>query len=252
MNQAEIQTTESQQVLPDFFKSGQLTTDEQFSISSRAEMYAILSDIFRYPDELTRQYILKGDFTSHLLRISEKLPYECVTNDDEILKLGYPQDFDDKEIEVEFIRLFEAGPGDPPCPLTEGFHLKKEAGRRTIFKDLILFYNHFGLSYAEGSSEDRADHIIYELEFMHYLAFLELTAIQKERDAAPLRRAQIDFLERHLAKWTGLIASRITDIEAELKKGVNRDVISFYRKVSLFTDRFVQHDLDHLKSQMAH
>lgn len=252
MNEAQMQTAESRQVPPEFFKSGQLATDEQFSISSRADMYAILCDIFRYPDELTRQYILKGDFKSHLLRIAEQLPYEFTTTDEQIRGLGYPQGFDDKEIEVEFIRLFEAGPGNPPCPLQEGLHLKKEAGRKTIFKDLILFYNHFGLSYAEGNSEDRADHLIYELEFMHYLVFLELTAIQKERDAAPLRRAQIDFLERHPAKWTGLIADRIQQIEAGLKEGVNREVVAFYRNVILFMDRFVQRDLDYLKSQMAH
>jgi DMSO reductase family type II enzyme chaperone len=251
MNETVIQPMASQQPPPEFFSSAQLTTDEQFSISSRADMYAILSDIFRYPDELARQYILKGEFRTHLLRIAEKLPYECQMDDAQIRMLGFPSGFDDKEIEVEFIRLFEAGPGNPPCPLQEGLHLKKEAGRRTIFKDLILFYNHFGLSYAEGNSEDRADHLVYELEFMHYLAFLELTAVQKGRDTAPLRRAQIDFLERHPAKWTGLVADRIKDIEAGLKEGVNGDVVAFYRNVILFADRFVQSDLDHINSQMA-
>jgi DMSO reductase family type II enzyme chaperone len=252
MNEPGMQTIESTQPPPEFFNSAQLTTDEQFSISSRADMYAILADIFRYPDEFARQYILKGDFKTHLLRIAEKLPYEFVTSDEQARLLGFPSGFDDKEIEIEFIRIFEAGPGNPPCPLQEGLHLKKEAGRRTIFKDLILFYNHFGLSYAEGNSEDRADHLIYELEFLHYLAFLELTAIQKERDPAPLRRAQIDFLERHPAKWVGLVADRIKEIEAGLKKDVNRDVVVFYRNVMEFTERFVQSDLDHLKSQMAY
>jgi DMSO reductase family type II enzyme chaperone len=251
MNETGMQTIASEQPPPEFFSSAQLTTDEQFSISSRADMYAILADIFRYPDDLARQYIIKGDFKTHLLRIAEKLPYEFDMSDEQIDALGYPQDFEDKEIEVEFIRLFEAGPGNPPCPLQEGLHLKKEAGRKTIFKDLILFYNHFGLSYAEGNSEDRADHLIYELEFMHYLSFLELTAIQKERDTAPLRHAQIDFLERHPAKWTGLLADRIKAIEAGLRKDVNRKVVAFYRNVILFTDRFVQSDLDYLKSQMA-
>jgi DMSO reductase family type II enzyme chaperone len=251
MNEAGMQTMESQQMPPEIFISGQLTTDEQLTIASRISMYAILCDIFRFPDEPTRQYILQGHFKTHLLQIAEKLPFEFVMTDREIGELGYPQDFNDKEIEVEFIRLFEAGPGDPPCPLLEGLYLKKEAGRRTIFKDLILFYNHFGLSYAEGNSEDRADHLIYELEFVHYLVFLELTALQKGRDTAPLRRAQIDFLERHPAKWTGLIADRVKEIEAGLKEDVNRDVIAFYRNVILFTDRFVKGDLDYLKAQIV-
>lgn len=252
MNVTETQTAEMQQAPPEFFISGQLSTDEQISISSRAEMYAILCDIFRYPDKLTRHYILNGDFKSNFLRIAKQLPFEFPMNELEIQALGYPHGFDDEEIEVEFIRLFEAGPGDPPCPLIEGVHMKKEAGRKTIFKDLILFYNHFGLSYAEGNSEDRADHLIYELEFLHYLVFLELSALQKERDTAPLQHAQIDFLARHPTQWTGSIADRVQEIEAGLKEGVNRDVIAFYRNVILITDRFVKSDLNYLKAQMAH
>jgi DMSO reductase family type II enzyme chaperone len=252
MNKTEINTTESQQIPPEFFVTDQLTSDEQFSVSSRAGMYAILCDIFRYPDELTRQYILNGEFKTHLLRIAEKLPYKFEINDQEIRELAYQQDFNEKEIEVEFIRLFEAGPGDPPCPLLEGLYLKKEAGRRTIFKDLILFYNHFGLSYAEGNMEDRADHLIYELEFLHYLVFLELTAMQKGQDTTSLRQAQVDFLERHPAKWTGLIAERMQQIEAGLKDDVNSDVIAFYRNVIVCTDRFVKSDLDYLKLQIVH
>jgi len=228
--------------------SGQLTSDEQVSISARADMYAIFCDMYRYPDDMTRIYIRNGEFKTNLLQIIEKLPYAFVLDNQEIEALNYSQDLKDEDIEIEFIRLFESGPGNPPCPMVEGIHLEKEDGRKSIFKDLILFYNHFGLSYAEGNTEDRPDHLIYELEFLHYLAFLELTAMQQGHDMAPLRRAQIDFLERHPARWTGLIAQRVKDIEAGLKEGVNKDVIAFYRNVILLTDRFVRYDLDYLKA----
>ncbi len=252
MNEAYSQEIASQHDLPAFFVSGQLATDEQVFISSRADMYAILCDIYRYPDPLSRHYIRSGEFKDNLLRIIGKLPYVFFLNDQELKGLDYPKDLKDEDIEIEFIRLFEAGPGNPPCPMLEGLHLKKEQSRKSIFRDLILFYNHFGLSYAEGNKEDRPDHLIYELEFLHYLAFLELTAVQKGRDTTPLRQAQIDFLERHPAKWTGLIAQRVKAIEAGLKEGVNKDVIAFYRNIILLTDRFVEYDLDYLKAQITH
>lgn len=252
MNEAYSQEIASRHDLPAFFVSGRLATDEQVAISSRADMYAILCDIYRYPDPLARHYIRNGKFKDNLLQIIAKLPYLFFLDDREVKCLDYPQDLKDEDIEIEFIRLFEAGPGNPPCPLVEGLHLKKEDGRKSIFRDLILFYNHFGLSYAEGNTEDRPDHLVYELEFLHYLSFLELTAVQKGRDTTPLRLAQVDFLERHPAKWTGLIAERIKAIEAGLKEGVNRDVIAFYRNVILLTDRFVKCDLDYLKAQITH
>lgn len=248
MNENIVQADATQQIPPDFFFSQDLATDEQVGLSARTDMYALLCDAYRYPDAQTRSYFRKGEFRDHVVRIAGNLPYPFALETKEITGLTFSDDFKNKEIEVEYIRLFEAGPGTPPCPLVEGKHLSKESGRKTIFKDLILFYNHFGLSYAEGNSEDRPDHLIYELEFLHYLAFLELTAVQKGRDTTPLRRAQIDFLERHPAQWTGLIADRVTEIEAGLREGVNKAVVSFYRNLILITDHFVKCDLDHLKS----
>ncbi len=225
--------------------------EKQVALSARIDMYALLADIFRYPDPMTLLYVRKGEFKNNLLSMAKKLPYNLTISAQESADLAFAENLKEDEVEVEFIRLFEAGPGHPPCPLVEGVHTDKEEGRKSVFKDLILFYNHFGLSYAEGSSEDRADHLIYELEFLHYLSFLELTAIQKGRDGNPLRRAQRDFLERHLSKWTGVISNRMKEIEAGLKEGVNRDVIRFYRNAIVLLDRFVQSDYEYLKASTS-
>lgn len=250
MNTIELEQSPTQPDPPEFFYSLQLTGQEQVALSARIDMYAILADIFRYPDPMSRLYVRSGEFKTNLLRIAGNLPYALDIDDQETRDLVYHRGLKDEDVEIEFIRLFEAGPGTPPCPLLEGIHLKQEDGRKSIFKDLILFYNHFGLSYAEGSSEDRADHLVYELEFLHYLAFLELTALQRGRDTAPLRRAQKDFLERHPAKWTGLIAARVKEIETGLREGVNKDVIAFYRNVIVLTDRFVECDFGYLDELM--
>ncbi|MBI5552443.1 MAG: molecular chaperone TorD family protein [Desulfobacterales bacterium] len=248
MRAAELNEQAITTEVPDIFFSQQLSTPEQMALSSRIDMYAIMADIFRYPDALSRVYVRNGEFKNNFLRIAENLPYPFAMNDNEIRDLTYPETLKEEDVEIEFIRLFEAGPGNPACPLVEGVLMNKEEGRKSIFKDLILFYNHFGLSYAEGSSEDRPDHLIYELEFLHYLTFLELTALQKDRDASPFRRAQRDFLQRHPLKWTGVIVERMMEIEAGLKENVNKDVIAFYRNVIVLMDRLLNCDFNYINN----
>ena len=234
----------------EFFFSENLESPEQLALAARIDMYAMLADMYRYPDVLTRVFVSSGEFKFHVLRILENLPYEVSLSAEELELLTYPDGVLDDDVEAEYIRLFEAGPGNPPCPLVEGIHMDKEDGRRTIFKDLILFYNHFGLSYAEGNGEDQPDHITYELEFLHYLAFLELRALQKNMSPAPLQQAQFDFLTRHPAKWTEQLSQRMKDIEDDLREGVNRGVVRFYRNVTALTHRCVTLDLNYLSRKI--
>lgn len=236
--------TESEDI--DVFVSDKIETPEEVALASRIDMYAILADAYRYPDELTRAYVRNGEFRSHLIRIMGGLPYVVELSDEEQELLVYSNESSDDDVEAEFIRLFEAGPGTPPCPLVEGLHLGKEDGRISIFKDLILFYNNFGLSYAEGSSAETPDHITYELEFLHYMAFLELKAHQKGNDVLPLQKAQKEFIERHPAKWIGIMADQVKSLEADLRDGINKGSVAFYRNVMVLTDRFIKHDLNYL------
>lgn len=246
MNTIDTQSNGTEQEDIDVFFSEKLETPEEMALAARIDMYAMLADAYRYPDDLTRVYVRNGEFRSHFLRIMGGLPYVMDLNDIETDLLIYSEDSSDDDVEAEFIRLFEAGPGNPPCPLVEGMHLGREDGRITIFKDLILFYNNFGLSYAEGSGDDRPDHITYELEFLHYLAFLELKALRAGKDTHYIRKAQKDFLERHPVKWTGVMADQIKKLEADLREGINKGSVAFYRNVMVLTDRFVNQDLNYL------
>lgn len=75
-----------------------------------------------------------------------------------------------------------------------------------LWEDLLRYYRYFGLDFARRTGGAPPDHLLLELEFMHYLGFLE-TALAGSRD--DLRRAQRDFLARHLARWTGALAARL-------------------------------------------
>ncbi len=246
MNDIEMQDRGVSDEIPDVFYSSNLTTKEQVECAARIDMYALFADTFRYPDPLFRDFIRNGEFRDIFTRLCSNLPYVMDFSEEELKRLTFTDDLSDEDVEVEFIRLFEAGPGDPPCPLIEGFHVGEEDGRMTVFKDLILFYNHFGLSYAEGSSEDRPDHITYELEFLHYLAFLYLKAMQENRETHSFLLAQKDFLERHPTRWTKSMAARMDDISAGLKDDVNREVIEFYRNIVKLLHRFVTFDFQHI------
>jgi len=245
MNNVEMDEIAASEEVPQAFYSCKLETKEQVECAARIDMYALFADTFRYPDPLFRDFIRNGEFKSVLLTLCKNLPYAMELSNEEIDKLTYSEDLSDEDVEVEFIRLFESGPGDPPCPLIEGFYMGEEEGRKTIFKDLILFYNNFGLSYAEGSSEDRPDHITYELEFLHYLTFLNLKALQESKEAHSYLWAQKDFLERHPARWTGSMSTRMDEISNGLKPDVNREVIEFYRNIVKLLDRFVTRDSEY-------
>ncbi len=79
-------------------------------------------------------------------------------------------------------------------------------------EEMARFYSYFGLSIEHGSGE-LPDHLATELEFMHFLAFKELAALDRQKDPAPYRRAQADFLERQLTSWLPLLEKRLQGLE---------------------------------------
>ena len=106
---------------------------------------------------------------------------------------------------IEFTRLFEVGSAGPPCPLYGGVY---DGARMKTMEEAIRFYNHFGLTLAEQPRE-LPDHLITELEFLHYLAFREAEALHEHGDAGPYRRAQRDFVTRHPGRWVPRLAARL-------------------------------------------
>lgn len=75
-------------------------------------------------------------------------------------------------------------------------------GQELIYEELMRFYHFFELDRAEGA--ELPDHITVELEFMHFLTNLEYKASERGDDVNPIRRAQKDFVDHHIA---GLVAS---------------------------------------------
>ena len=150
-----------------------------------------------------------------------------------------------EDFEAEFVRIFDAGPGGPPCPLYEG---KYAADRMVNMESLVRFYNHFGLSVAEAKEREMPDHITTELEFMHYLAFKEVLALQRDEEPSPYCFAEIDFLNRHVAKWLPKLLEKTEKVSNANLPNLCEPALSFYRSLIGLSAHFCENDLKHLRT----
>ena len=132
-------------------------------------------------------------------------------------------------VQREYSALFDVAGGRPAISLLERRY--SDESEQALWEALLAFYTHFGLDFSNGGAAEQPDHVLTELSFMHYLAFLEAGA---PRAASDLRRGQRDFLQLHLAAWLPAMAatlaekaagSRHSDLATLLVTFVERDVV---------------------------
>jgi DMSO reductase family type II enzyme chaperone len=230
------------------FQTKPFSTEMEKRSANRSRLYSILAEIFRYPDESFRRQVKQGELVRVFASLMAELPYPFSLEEDDKEALRLPGSVEEEDIEVEFVRLFESGAGGPPCPLVEGAWRED---RKVVLKELILFYNHFGLSYAEGAQDERPDHICLEMEFLHYLTFKEVQAIQNDADPSSYRRATRDFLERHPLDWLGQVLERLERILDRLPEDACREAIVFYRGLVKLVCRFLEQERSYLLTLLA-
>lgn len=184
----------------------EITGSEQSAGAARSSLYHLLSQSCLFPGLEFHAAVLDGSLRDALLAELGALPFEVPVDAQALV--AAPAEY--QEFQSEFIRLFEVGVGSPPCPLYGGLYM---GGRRKVMEECTRFYNYFGLS-SGGTSRELPDHLSVELEFMHYLAFQEVAALQQGGDADSFRLAQRDFLARQLAPWTPRLVERLRAVEA--------------------------------------
>ena len=82
------------------------------------------------------------------------------------------------------------------CSLRERAYTEED--QSALFEELMRFYSFFGLKRADHA--EMPDHLSVELEFMHYLTYLEHQAAGQPAELVSIRRAQQDFLSRHVLR----------------------------------------------------
>ncbi len=180
-----------------------LRTSDELTAAARSSLYRCLATAFSFPTPELSEAFASGRFLEELLAAAAALPFPLSADDG--LRAGSTPAHE--ELQQEYIRLFEVGPGRPPCPLYEGSH---RSGRTKIMEELVRFYEHFGLRPEPG---DLPDHLCAELEFIHYLAFKETAALHTGADGLPYRLAQRDFLRRHLNRWLPVLRLRLEQLD---------------------------------------
>lgn len=170
--------------------------------AARSRVYQLLAHAFAFPDEDFFAAIGDGDLALALAQACLELPYD-LTGGLSLAVGAPPQTY--RDFESDYIRLFDVGASGPPCPLYGGVY---GGDRMKVMEDATRFYNYFGLRLSADAHE-LPDHVTTELEFMHYLTYREALATEARSDVSSLRRAQRDFLARHLRRWMPRLEERL-------------------------------------------
>jgi DMSO reductase family type II enzyme chaperone len=136
----------------------------------------------------------------------------------------------DDALAVEYTRLFEVGPGGSPISLYAGHH---QGGRTQTMEEVLRFYFHFGLERDE-TLHDLPDHLISELEFLHFLTFQQARIEDRMGDPSHHVRGQRDFLDRQLGRWVPKLLPLLVAHEAS----------SHYLEVFRLLDLFLRHECE--------
>lgn len=173
----------------------------------RSGLYSLFARSMAVPDPEFHRAVEEGELADAFAEALSGLPHLI-----EVPDLGRPPS-SHRDLQADYIGFFEVGLKGPPCPLYEGA-FRKDMGRKAVMEDLLRFYEHFGLKMSEKVRE-LPDQLGAELEFMHYLAFLEAGECESGSPARlDLLRAQRDFLARRLGAWAPGLAKRASERDA--------------------------------------
>lgn len=199
---------------------------------ARSKIYQLFAVLFTYPDEALWAALTGNEISRQFSDACRALPFEPPM---EIPH--WSRDLEDTTLEnigSVYTSNFEIG--NAPVSLYERGYT--DTGDAAVFEELYRFYEYFGLSFDQGKMADWPDSLLVELEFMHYLSFLEA---KRDCDPTGIRKAQKDFLERHLLPLT----SRLSDT-------LLTKCLAHYTNLAVMMRRFVDADFDHLGSPLAH
>lgn len=168
--------------------------------AARSQVYALFAQLLRFPHGEIGAALESGELYQALAQAAGALPYRYT--------FMAPPLIEARDMGRIYTALFDAVAGKPQVSLLEQRH-EGSPPQQQLWEELLRFYRYFGLDFSTGGAKERPDHLLVELEFMHYLTFLEAGAGDGHEG---LRRGQQDFLQRRLARW--LPGLRIALIES--------------------------------------
>lgn len=163
----------------------------------RADSYRYLSACFCLPK---RDLFLRENLLKNLTNALGQICPEAAAFSSEMGKAFL--EAEEEELTVEYARLF-VGPFELKAPPYGSVYL--DGGRRVMgdsTMEVVRIYEKAGLA-MDKDFKELPDHIAVELEFMYYLIYKEVEALEKlEKDKAlALEETRNHFFNRFLSLW---------------------------------------------------
>jgi DMSO reductase family type II enzyme chaperone len=204
--------------------------------ASRSLIYARFADAFRHPaDVVAAGRLADGSAERELTRLIDELARRQPAYSTSPLCISArDSNTASPDMDILYCSLFDSAVGAGSVSLLERDH--GPLGREELWEDLFRCYAHFGLEFERGGLKEAPDHLTIELEFMHFLTFIEAASPET---ASGVVLGERDFLARHLAAWAPALCRPI----AEQSTG------SAYHRIAHRLSDFVSTDRAYLESR---
>jgi len=183
-----------------------MNIDSNKLLRKRCNSYRLLAACFYEPQ---RNIFEKGT----LQDLAESLQDICpAAADYAAAMIKMLQEYSEEELLVDYARLF-VGPSELLAPPYGSVYLEKEGrlmGDSTMAA--VDFYRSRGLV-MDADFREVPDHIAAELEFMYYLVYKEIEALEASdmKAAAAALEAQDSFMHVFLLRWVDKFSGRIAE-----------------------------------------
>ncbi len=207
--------------MSEFSRAGAAANSAAHS-ANRSRIYQIFALATQYPDAEWVDAVRQGEFADALVPLLAAIDESLLADlDREALADAGPND---DALAVEYTRLFDVGPGGSPISLYGGHH---QGGRTQTMEEVLRFYLHFGLE-RDAARHDLPDHLISELEFLHFLTFQQARIEDRGGDPGDHVRGQRDFLDRQVGRWVAKLPPLLLEHKA------SRHYVELFRLLDLF------------------
>ena len=206
------------------------TCDLESATVVRSKLYQLFALAITYPDSEWVAAVKAGELADTLTGLLGRLDEDLLREIDRNALCD--SGADETALAVEYTRLFDVGGGDSLVSLYGGHH---HGGRTTAMEEVLRFYHHFGLQLDKARNE-LPDHLLGELEFLHFMTFQEAGIEARGQDASHYQRGQKDFIERQIGRWFPELRGKLQD----------QQPLRYYSVLFELLGRFLQHEQQRL------